>query len=107
MQMGAHDRAKGWSVTLHPMRKHGALLTAPPQLQDQATDAARPPRRDGLRWRVLIGNAYPSEASGPLMNFPTTERTQSIMYKSAMPIGIIRKAGTHLVVHGTNKISGT
>ena len=44
---------------------------------------------------------------GPSMNFPTTERTQSITYESARPIGMVTKAGTHLVVQGTNKINGT
>lgn len=40
----------------------------------------------------------PSGAFGPSMNFPTTERTQSITYKSARPIGMVTRAGTHLVV---------
>ena len=49
----------------------------------------------------------PSGAFGPSMNFPTTERTQSITDKSARPKGMIRRAGTHLVVQGTNRINGT
>ena len=74
----------------------------------KATDAARPPpegrHADGSH---LSEDAHPSAVSGPPMNFPRRERTQSIRYKSAMPIGIIKKAGTHLIVHGTNKTNGT
>jgi len=44
---------------------------------------------------------------GPSINFPTTERIASITYKSAVPMGAIKMAGTHLVVQGTNKINGT
>jgi len=36
----------------------------------------------------------------------TTEITQSIAYKSAIPTGAIRIAGIHLVVQGMNRING-
>jgi hypothetical protein len=43
---------------------------------------------------------------GSSMILPTTERSQSIAYKSATPTGAITTAGIHLVVQGINKING-
>lgn len=54
----------------------------------------------------LIGDAYLLEVSALPRIFPTTETIASMAYKSAVPIGIITMAGTHLVVHGTNRING-
>jgi hypothetical protein len=54
-----------------------------------------------------IEGAHLSEVFGLSTNFPTTERIASMAYKSAMPIGMITGAGTHLVVQGTNRINGT
>jgi hypothetical protein len=43
MQMSAHDRAKGWSVSFNPHAKHGALSFGRHGSQRKATDTARPP----------------------------------------------------------------
>jgi len=41
------------------------------------------------------------------MYLATTETTQSIAYKSAIPIGIMTRTGIHLVFQGISKINGT
>jgi hypothetical protein len=48
----------------------------------------------------------PSGAFDPSMNFATTERIANITIKSAESMTAINRAGTHLVVQGTNKING-
>ena len=53
-----------------------------------------------------IAGAHLSAVFRSPMNFPTTETTQSITYKSAKPMGMITRTGIHLVVQGTNKING-
>ncbi len=56
-------------------------------------------------WSVFL-RIHCLGAFGFLTSFPTTETIASIRYKSAMPIGMITKAGTHFVVQGTNRING-
>src|ERR1017187_8790 len=50
---------------------------------------------------------HPSSVFGLPMNFPTTRRIQRIRKKSAVAPTVITSAGTHLVVQGTNRITGT
>lgn len=70
-------------------------------------------RRPAARYHLLIltpfsrSGAHPSEVFCRSKNFPTTEKSASIAYKSTMPKGIVTMAGTHPVVQGTNRISRT
>jgi hypothetical protein len=92
---------------VNPMRSMALFLSVGTDGRWKGQMQQDRPEGTACRGGLLLGNAHPSEASDPPMNFPTTESTKSIMYKSAMPIGIITKAGTHLVVHGTNNSNGT
>lgn len=56
---------------------------------------------EGAHLSAILGPAL-----GPSMSFPTTEIIQSITQRSAESITAIANAGTHLLVHGTNRTNG-
>ena len=62
-------------------------------------------RHSGIQFSLQEG-FYRSDRSGLSRNLPTTERAHSIAYKSAISKGTITNARIHLVVQGTNSISG-
>ena len=73
----------------------------------RAPDTARPPRTAALLVHTARREPHPSSVFGPPTNFPTTRRIQRIRKKSAVAPTVIAGAGTHLVVQGTNRITGT
>jgi len=102
------NHPSGTTTSLPDSGGSAAKEKLPPQNLTCSRIAELQPLRNGSgRHPAQWPMEGPSGAFGPAMNFPTTERTQSITYKSAKPKGMITRAGIHLVVQGTNRINGT